>query len=361
MNYQSFAIRNKRQWDAYIFQSTTFESYQTWSYHLLQNDGEPVLFVYEEEQGIFIALPLIKRKIQFSDFYDLTSVYGYSGPISNMDFAQITSSSKVNFKRALESFMFDERCVCIFSRLHPFMNQNDLLSDIGNLKANGSTIYMNLKQPLSDQVSNYEKRLARQIRSLRKKDYVIREATSREEVDAFTRMYTDNMDRLNAETQYYYDTDYFISVLNIEGFNNKLILVYDQGEMICGALIMASKYIIRNHLSATSSDYLKESPSKLLTDEISRIGRELGVSAFHLGGGVGGREDSLFKFKRYFSDQLLPDFVWCYTFNEQVYNELLAQRELTNVTGFFPAYRQNTTTHNDLAVVASDNEVMLTN
>ncbi|MNY40347.1 hypothetical protein D3C86_1750850 [compost metagenome] len=95
-------------------------------------------------------------------------------------------------------------------------------------------------------------------------------------------------------------------------------------------------------MSATSEEYLNESPSKLLTDEISMIGRRLGKKIFHLGGGVGGKEDSLFEFKRHFSDLQIADRIWCYINDRQVYDELVLQRvpEIYSESAFFPAYRQ---------------------
>ena len=112
--------------------------------------------------------------------------------------------------------------------------------------------------------------------------------------------------------------------------------------MICGALILISENVVRNHLSATSEKYLKVSPSKLLTDEISLIGRRLGKKIFHLGGGVGGKEDSLFKFKSHFSDLRINDRIWCYVNDQESYNELLRKKGvvLNGRSTFFPAYRQ---------------------
>jgi hypothetical protein len=62
MSYKHFSIRNNKEWNTYIDRSLMHEVFHTWYYHSLNKDGEPVLFVYEEND-IFIALPVIKRKI----------------------------------------------------------------------------------------------------------------------------------------------------------------------------------------------------------------------------------------------------------------------------------------------------------
>ena len=341
MSYQCLIVRTKAEWDAYVKRSYNYEVYHTWYYHSLNMEGEPVLFIYEEE-SLFIAFPLIKRNIEESSQYDMTSVYGYAGPISNIDFADIPPSTIECFKQEFSNFLKAEQCVCAFTRLYPFLNQQCLLENIGGVFPNGSTIYMDLSLSIEDQRSRYDKRLKRQIKKLRESGYTIKKAVSSHEIAEFTEMYHKNMDRLGANKSYYFDEKYFAGLLNENEFKNELVLIYDGNEMICGALILISENVVRNHLSATSEKYLKESPSKLLTDEISLIGRKLGKKIFHLGGGVGGKEDSLFKFKSHFSDLRINDRIWCYVNDQESYNELIHKKglELNEQSTFFPAYRQ---------------------
>ena len=341
MYYRNLIIRRESEWNAYIERALAYEIYHTWFYHTLNKEGEPLLFVFEEED-YFIALPLIKREISRTSFYDLTSVYGYCGPFSNKDLSSLSRPTSQNFKTAFINFMHEERCICVFSRLHPFLNQQYLLENIGGLKENGKTIYMDLTIPLEEQKKKYEKRLSRQIKKLRQSGYLIKEADSQDQIKMFTDIYWKNMDRLNASSNYYFDEQYFTNLLNNTTLESKLILIYNGSELICGAIILLSNEVIRNHLSATAADYLKESPSKLMTDEISMIGRRTGKKVFHLGGGVGGKEDNLFKFKRHFSDLLINDTLWCYIANKEVYNALVEMRvsdEDVN-SEFFPLYRK---------------------
>lgn len=82
-----------------------------------------------------------------------------------------------------------ESSICIFSRLHPFLNQYHLLENIGGIKDNGTTLYVDLSISEEDQRNRYDKRLNRQIRSLRKMGYVIKEAESVQEIEDFVEMY----------------------------------------------------------------------------------------------------------------------------------------------------------------------------
>ena len=338
MSYHLISIQQSAEWIACVRAAVNYDFYHTWHYHALEKSGEPILFVYQE-QGVFIALPLLKREINNSGLFDLTSVYGYSGPISNLKFKDISDQFLENFKRSFLEFMKVEGYICLFSRLNPFIDQKVLIEKIGGLADNGKTVYIDLSVSIEEQRASYEKRLGRQIRQLRKMPYHIKEAGTDHEIRLFTAMYTENMLRLGAGKRYFYEEKYFMELLKSNREECKLIVIYDGEEMICGAVIMCAGNVIRNHLSATASAYVHYSPSKLLTDEISVIGRRLGKQYFHLGGGVEGKEDSLFRFKYSFSRLLLEDNTWRFVSDHLVYNDLVKERNDSRNVNYFPLYR----------------------
>lgn len=337
MTYRIINFRQSEEWTKYVRSSVNYDFYHTWHCHSLETNGEPFLFVYEEED-VFIALPLLKRKISNSDLYDLTSVYGYAGPISNKEFRSIADEILENFKNCFLDFMRTEKYVCAFSRLNPFTDQKILMEKIGGTCSNGKTVYMDLSVPVEQQRTSYEKRLGREIRHLRKTTYNISEAVAQEEIKVFAQMYNENMLRLRAESRYFHDEEYFSKLIQSQN-DCKLIVIYDGEKMICGAIITCSGNIIRNHLSATSATYINQSPSKLLTDEISLIGRKLGKRYFHLGGGLGGHEDSLFKFKAAFSPLYLEDLTWKFVSDMIAYDKLVKACKDNINTSYFPLYR----------------------
>lgn len=338
VNTKYTIITEPEKWAAYLKKSADHDIYHTLHYHNLDKRGEPILFVYEEDH-IFIALPLLKREIEDADFCDFTSSYGYTGPISNKQFSSLNDKVIERFRYSFADFMQHNSAVSVFSRLNPFIDQCLVLNKMGEIRNNGKTIYIDLIQTLEEQRGKYDKRLYRQIRQLRKRGFLIKYADTQEEVRLFTKMYNKNMLRVHADPSYFFDEEYFTNLLENEEFNCKLLLMYDGREMICGATVMWLEGVIRNHLSATSESHIHFSPSKLLTDEISIMGRELGMKYFHLGGGVGGREDTLFRFKRSFSNLILEDKIWCYVADEQTYNQLILQKKVKDNKEYFPLYR----------------------
>lgn len=341
VEYRIITLEQKLEWIKYVHNSMNFDYYHTWHYHTLSNHGEPILFVYQEND-VFIALPLVKRKIPNSKYFDLTAAYGYLGPISNIKNEELDFFLLRKFKDSFLNFMHNEYCISVFSRLNPFINQKKILNTIGGLRCNGKTVCIDLSLSIDEQRGNYEKRLNRQIKQLRNANYTIKDTATIKEIDVFTCMYNENMRRIGANQSYFYNQDYFVELLRNKECNAKLITIYDGEEMICGAVVLYNSHVIHNHLSATNISYVNKSPSKLLTDEISIIGRKLGLRYFHLGGGLSGRNDSLFSFKSHFSNQYLEDIIWCYVANQSVYDDLVMQNNVNiNSNNFFPLYRNH--------------------
>lgn len=333
-------IHQEREWKRIVQQSFEFDSYHTWEYHKLTNDGIPILLVYHENDD-FIAFPLLKRNIPNTDFYDMTSVYGYSGPISNKSFADISNNMKVNFKKELMQFFKNNQIVSVFSRLNPFLNQMPLMNSMQGVHNNGNGVVINLEQSLEEQRLKYESTLLKQIRKVKSMGFYIKESKHSKAIKEFYEIYIENMKRVGASDYYMFNENYFKDFLNSTDFHTKLVLVYHEGQAVCGGIILFTKNIIQSHLSATKTAYLKYSPAKFLTDEISQIGRQLGMKYLNLGGGLGFKKDSLFDFKSSFSDNYYDYKTWRYISDPENYLRLLLDANIDpeNLVDFFPLYR----------------------
>ena len=340
MAYHIITIHQKEDWMNYVSKCVLYDFYHTWYYHSLEPSGEPFLFVYEENDT-FIAFPLLRRIIDGTPFKDCTSVYGYSGPISNVDFKDMDQDILTNFKMSFLSFLRQESNISVFSRLHPVINQQILLDQFGGLFDNGRTVAIDLKNPIEVQRSKYRSRYRSKIKQLRNKGYHLKIASSDEEIREFVNIYNANMTRVGAKDYYYFNDEYFFNLLKSTEFECNLLLAYFDDEITSGILLTYSNNIVQFHLAATKADYLHDGPMKVLIDEATLLGRERGMYYLHLGGGLGGEEDSLFEFKSGFSDLFLNFKTWRFMADEASYDSIVEARGLTNYsnTEFFPLYR----------------------
>lgn len=341
MTYFLITIEERELWNKYIHASKICDFYHSWYYHSMEKNGKPFLFVYCRGD-CFIAFPLLKRKISNSEYYDCTSVYGYAGPVSNVEFSLLDAQTHAGFKEAFLSFLKKEKFVSVFSRLHPIINQDLLLSHFGGLYDNGKTIVIDLRQPLEEQRKGYRRQFRQKIRQMREKGYGIKEASTQEEIERFVRIYQANMARVKAGSFYHFDESYFFNILNAVDFESSILLLCDGDEITSGACVTYSNNIMQLHLAATNNAYLQEGPMKLLIDEATLLGRQKGIYYLHLGGGVGGHQDSLFEFKSGFSNTCLDFKTWRFIVDVEIYNQLVEQssQKRESNTGFFPLYRE---------------------
>ncbi|RZK24372.1 MAG: GNAT family N-acetyltransferase [Flavobacterium sp.] len=341
MNYTIVNVEDANAWKGYVQRAHLSDFYHSWHYHSTIKDGDPFLFIYESGD-IFIAIPLIKRKINDSEYYDLTSAYGYLGPITNLNVEKFDEDFLTAFKEAFLSFMRNEKIICAFSRLHPLMeHQVSILENIGGIYPNGSTVNIDLQRPIEEQIKNYRKTFRNSINSLIESSPNVKAVVTDLELELFVSIYTENMNRIGATDYYHFDLQYFRDLIGTNEFFAMPLIMYLNDIAIAAGFFVYTHDIIQVHLLATRTAYLHLSPTKLLVHEASKIGRDHGMKHLHLGGGLGGSDDSLFFWKSGFSNQYLPFMTWRYIDNQQVYDQLTANvcSKEGVVNDFFPAYR----------------------
>ena len=177
---------------------------------------------------------------------------------------------------------------------------------------------------------------------MNKKGYVVKESKELADIQIFYSLYTDSMLRRNASKAYFFSEKYLSELLNSKDINAKLLFVYNEdGFPICGTIVVFTNEIIQAHLLATNPDYYSESPAKLLTDEITIIGRKLGMKYYNLGGGLHYKEDSLFDWKLAFSKKTFKYNSWRFIANHNLYNNLLKEFDIEDdsTIDLFPLYR----------------------
>ncbi len=330
-------------WTSIISQCYHYDFYHTSSYHRSETAGKEeksLLFVCNLGED-FIALPLIVRNIDGSDYKDCTSVYGYSGPLSNLAPENISELLIKKFQKDLADFLKKENIIAAFSRLHPLINYDILFDGFGKIKDINKTVAIDLRLTPDEQRKQFRKSNKSEINQLRKKKgYSVKVAQASKEIETFIEIYNENMRRVNAGDYYYFDLSYFKEILDNKDYEAKLLLAVQNEMITAGAIFTVSNKIMQYHLAGTKADYMNDTPMKLLLDEARLMGHSLGLEFLHLGGGVGGSdEDSLFRFKSGFSSYRCQFKTWQYILDKEAYNMLVSQRVKDTNSSFFPLYR----------------------
>ncbi|MDR0834200.1 MAG: hypothetical protein LBN93_08475 [Candidatus Symbiothrix sp.] len=329
-------ISQSERWDEIVRSMHAYDFYHLPAYHRLDTSGQPLLLYCKTNTDAFV-LPIILRDIPGTTYKDITSVYGYAGPLSQTN---NPSASDIGlFQEDLKVYFDVHHIVSMFTRLHPlFENQAHLLTGLGETVDLNQTVAIDLTQPEAKQRKQYAHSLKNDINRL-KNSLSIKEAKSKEDIDAFIDIYYDNMKRVNASEKYFFSNDYFYQFF--ETINSTLLLAIYQGELISGSLFTECHGIVQSHLSATRSEYLYLSPVKYIWECIRRLAQAKNDTIFHLGGGFGGKDDSLFAFKSQFSKCRFMFQTGRYIHNQAVYAHLVAEKFKNEVpqSSYFPLYR----------------------
>lgn len=345
------------RWQEVLHRCGTYDVYHLPSYHRLAEEQDNVqarLFVFESDIAI-IAMPFLQRKIEAisatgsTDCCDVTSVYGYAGPVCNVP--QPSDAVLWRFARSLRDYFKQQRVVTAFSRLNPLLDQSILLHGCeGEIVEVGTTVAIDLSLPVDVQRQKYRADHKRGINKLNREGIICVHDEEWKYLDAFFDIYCDTMRRTGAKNEYYYDRAYFERLRMLLGDRLHLFVTLKEGEVLSGGLLTICNAIIQYHLAGTDSRHLDVASSKLIIDTVRLWGNRIGARLFHLGGGVGAREDNLFHFKAGFSDTRYQFKAWRTVVDPLMYENLVRQKQAWNEVhglqviddNYFPVYRSPT-------------------
>lgn len=307
--------------------------------------GIPVAFYAEIEQAAFLV-PLLIRKIPASlgvpaHWYDATTPYGYPAPLL------IPPDNRYYLEKFLESFLtvgVKYGIITAFFRLHPLLNLPlETLAKYGTLVQHGQTVYIDLSLSIEEIESQRRKDCKKDIRKLMREGFQakINDWSLYEE---FVAIYRKTMQRLSASEFYMFTESYFADLrASLGGRLNLCTVVSPSGEVASAMLFTAMNGIVQTYLSGTCDKYVRQGPSKLEIDAITRWAKEKGNSVVHLGGGLGARSDSLFYFKSGFSNLRANFHTYRMILDKEKYAKIIQNRqtndEFIGDSDFFPAYR----------------------
>jgi Acetyltransferase (GNAT) domain len=291
-----------------------------------------------DEPGRVMLLPFVLRPIADSGLRDAASPHGYPGPISNAGLDD--SGFWTRACHAIVELLRKEGVVTAFVRLHPLLPAAvDSLSSIGTVVHHGQTVSVDLSLSAEEMWRQTHRTHRNQINKARRAGVEVM-------VDDWTRFdewigtYHENMRRVGAADYYFFPRSHFEILRRTLGDRTHLAVAVAGGELLGGNLFFEYDGFMHTYLQATR-DGETHYADKLLYDEVRRWGRDRGNAVFHLGGGLGGADDSLFAYKAAFADGRHDFHTWRVVTDPEAYADLLAPGQPVEPTmsGRFPPYR----------------------
>ena len=317
-----------------------------------QEGGEPLAFVAEEGESRFFV-PLVVRPIG-SDYlsacglHDAISPYGYPAPLLKcVENGRTQGDFLEEALRRLLAGLRQQGVVSLFLRLHPLLPlPSEPFGRLGTLVHHGETVFVDLTLPKEEIWHQTRNDHRRRINRAKRRGCVAEIDRTWSCLDEFIDIYTETMRRVGASDYYFFGKRYFEDLKDaLEGALH-LCIVRVKESVACAGLFTEVCGIVQFHLSGFRREYTRDEPVKLMVDFVRNWAKERGNWAFHLGGGVGGRKDSLFEFKSGFSKLRARFHTWRAVVDAEAYQALTGQwqrragLEPEEPSGFFPAYRK---------------------
>jgi len=266
---------------------------------------------------------------------DAITPYGYGGPV-----AVGPEPPVERFYDAYESWCYSAGVVSTFIRFHPlFENQRQAPAAV-HVERLADTVAWSL-DPELDLFAELHPKHRNKVRKARAAGLEVAVHEAPDSLSGFATLYDATMSRLGADEFYFFPPDYWQAL--VDGLRERIVLAEARfgDELAAAALCFATPPWLHYHVSGTSERGREAAAANLALFEAASWGQKQGLEQFHLGGGAGGREDTLFHFKqRFFPSGRREASVGKLVHDAEAYRALTGLPEV-RLDGYFPAYRKS--------------------
>lgn len=339
-----YTLDQSEEWNAVVRSFEEYDVYWLSGYvkaFKTHGDGEPLLFFYngESTRGINVLMKRdiaqdgqFKGKIQEGKYFDFATPYGYGGWI-------IEGENTEGLFEEYSEWIRRNRIVSEFVRFHPIIKNHNALRSFYEVIQLGEVVHMDLSSP-EDIWNNITSKNRNMIRKAIKNDIRIYNGRFPEIYKKFRVIYNGTMDKDNAEKYYYFEKQFYESLLEDLPQQAQVFWAEKDKQVIAASIILATNRRMNYHLSGSVREFSSLAPTNLLLYEAALWGCANGYKTLYLGGGVGSGEDSLFKFKRaFYKGDLNHFFIGKKIYSQEIYSELIGLRAEIENSGYFPMYR----------------------
>lgn len=310
--------------------------------------SETAYLVVWDGEGGTIFQPLVARNIHGEDLCDLSSTYGYGGPLS---IDTPTSNDIENFVRGFGAFAKECGAVAEFCLLHPKLTnaQRPLLPEGQAVTYRKEVVVADLTQPLPLIWARIEERQRKAALTARKAEIeIVVSDGSDQDYDAYHSRYLATMQTVGARPFWHFPPDYFCNCRDSLGADHVTLMHAQRDGQILASFFHIHMYgTVYYHFSCSDPAARKLNPTSLLMLDSLIWAKSAGYSLFHMGGGRTEGTDSLFAFKHAFSGQTLPLYSTQRVLDSDAYDRLTTAAKLRETkihgapveTAFFPRYR----------------------
>lgn len=276
--------------------------------------------IVASEDGFSFLYPFLMKPIAYpgsnETYYDIQSAYGYGGVICSYPHPPKQLIGKFNF--LVNEWLESQHVVAEFIREHPLLDHC----------RRDATYVMVRKNVFVKPEENYKipeiKTRQAVARILRNPDIEVITDEKLSHLDEFVHLYNLNAKRIGMSKYYFFPDRYFELLKTHLKDHCFLIHVVFKQKIINSLLCFTYADKVTPHLAGADYDYNQFRGSDLLYYSLVKQSQKPGIEMINLGGGMSvSDDDSLFRYKKKFSNVFRNVFIGKKIINQPVYDDLI--------------------------------------
>ncbi|WP_242343894.1 GNAT family N-acetyltransferase [Anaeromyxobacter terrae] len=303
--------------------------------------GVAECFAYEERDAV-VVYPYVRRPIEESGYWDITSVYGFGGYVKSPRDAPIPRFAAVFAEYCREAGIVSE-----FVRFHPLLgNHRDIEPPPVDVRLHQQVVCIDFRADGGDLHPLGDKDVRRRVRRAREAGLEVIDDLGGRFFGEFVAQYRATMALRGAERFYFFPDPFFRSIRELLGRGARLLVAVLDGRVLGGLLMLYGEEFAYYHLACSDPQSRTLGTNDLLLVAAIEWAHRIGKRRFLLGGGLNG-EDSLFRYKARFSPGRADYFLGRRIHLPEIYERLCAEKmrrdgsdpEKFRSRPWFPLYR----------------------
>lgn len=312
-------------------------------------EGYPIKVIVVHDNESFALIPYVWRKINDLPFckdiseemYDIITPHEYSGIITNAEHPEKKEKLFSALFSVVDNLCRAKRVIAEFARFDPFITGVSLMARHYNMRYVGENVYIDLERTEKEIWEDFEYSAQKNVRTAMRCGLQFYDAENGEEIDIFIHLYRSSMERLRASRYYYFNREYFFSLLKTCEGAKLFIIRNPDGSPVAASILLYYGDIAHHHLTGYDPAAIQKRPNDFMIYHLAMWAKKKGMKYLHLGGGA----ESIRKFKKKFSPLRIPYYVGYKIHNMEYYERLCEAWRLYNdnysETNYFPLYRLN--------------------
>ena len=339
-----YSIYDKKLWDDIVRSFLDYDVFylSDYSYAFMREspkNGTPILLYYEngDDRAINVVLrrdialdEKFKGKIEEEQYFDLITPYGYGG-----FWGKVSDWKELN--SCYMRYCTENHYVCEFVRFELFSDYYAHYD--GKVETRSHNVVRNLEISIDEMWMDFKSKVRKNVKKANLYNLEIIVENTNAHMEDFLRIYYSTMNRADAESEYYFSTEFY-NTLNKMRDNLMYFYTVYKGKIISTELVVYGSENCYSYLGGTDREYFNTRPNDFLKFEIIKWAKRKGLRNFVLGGGYGA-DDGIFQYKQYLAPHGVVDFyIGRKIFDKFSYDKLTDLRSGDQLDEtYFPLYR----------------------